>query len=373
MEHHPERPARPRRGLAGGARPRSAPRDPARGHAGRQAFSSGGSILAASGSPDTPSPSIRRTRRDRPRNTRGSSCGARSGTRHGTCPTGCLARPGALQRPFERRAPRDARAADRAAPTARRPTALRPSTRPAAGPPPCGRPRRQATRTPPRPGKCFDKLNTETAPKLPIGRPPTSVSSAWAASSISGMPRRAHARWQLDDAIGQAVRVARQHRVDARPDVASRHGLAAHVPVLRRHRRHHRPQSRGQGAEEHRVVLERRHEDAIAGRQQQPEREVDAESAGRREDDIRGRCGPRARLRSRARGGAPPQAGLLSLPAPGMTTRSVGDRASRRLVSPRHAPPAADARDAPAARGTVPPPARRHPGPVIACAHPDRL
>jgi hypothetical protein len=35
---------------------------------------------------------------------------------------------------------------------------------------------------------CFERLKTDTAPKLPIGHPPTSVSSAWAASSISGMP-----------------------------------------------------------------------------------------------------------------------------------------------------------------------------------------
>ena len=42
----------------------------------------------------------------------------------------------------------------------------------------------------------------------------------------------------------------------------------AHVSIAGRQRRHHRPESSRQGAEEYGVVLERGHEDAITGREE---------------------------------------------------------------------------------------------------------
>jgi hypothetical protein len=55
-------------------------------------------------------------------------------------------------------------------------------------------------RTPPRPGRCFDKLKTETAPKVPTARPSMSDSRACAASSMSGILSRAHC--ELSSATG---------------------------------------------------------------------------------------------------------------------------------------------------------------------------
>ncbi len=56
-------PGQPHRALEAEARPRSAPRGPARGRAGHLASASGSSIAAASGNPGTPFPSTRRTGR----------------------------------------------------------------------------------------------------------------------------------------------------------------------------------------------------------------------------------------------------------------------------------------------------------------------
>jgi hypothetical protein len=47
-----------------------------------------------------------------------------------------------------------------------------------------------------------------------------------------------------------------------------------------RHRCHHRAQPSREGPEEHGIVLERRHKDAIAGRQEQLESKVNGESTG---------------------------------------------------------------------------------------------
>ena len=117
---------------------------------------------------------------------------ARRGTRHGlglTCCIPCRARCTVLLR---LRASSDVLAADLASSVARRLSGFRTMSSP------CNRAASgrliswSNERTPPLPGKCFDRLKTETAPKLPTGRRPTSVSIAWAASSINGISSRAH-------------------------------------------------------------------------------------------------------------------------------------------------------------------------------------
>ncbi len=120
------------------------------------------------------------------------SRGARRGTRHGSGLTGCIRWRARSTARLRRRASSDVLAADRAISIARRLSGFRTMSSP------CNRAASRrltswsSERTPPRPGKCFDRLKTEAAPKLPMGRRPTSVSIAWAASSINGISSRSH-------------------------------------------------------------------------------------------------------------------------------------------------------------------------------------
>ena len=71
---------------------------------------------------------------------------------------------------------------------------------------------------------------------------------------------------ELDDAVGETVGVTCQNSGNARPSgVLDR--LDAYVSVIERYRGHHRPEPGCEGAEEHGIVLERRHEDAISRRE----------------------------------------------------------------------------------------------------------
>ena len=87
---------------------------------------------------------------------------------------------------------------------------------------------------------------------------------------------------ELDHTVGKTVGVTCQNGGNGRPRCVI-DCVDAHVSIVGRDRRHHRPEPGREGAEEHGIVLERGHEDAIAGREEQPESEVNGKSAGRHE------------------------------------------------------------------------------------------
>jgi hypothetical protein len=88
---------------------------------------------------------------------------------------------------------------------------------------------------------------------------------------------------ELDDTVGKTVGVPCQDGGNGRPHCVI-YCVGAHVSIVGRHRRHYRPESSREGAEEHGIVLERGHKDAIPGREEQPESEVNGKSAGRHEN-----------------------------------------------------------------------------------------
>src|SRR5258708_28700099 len=87
---------------------------------------------------------------------------------------------------------------------------------------------------------------------------------------------------ELDDTVGKTVGVTCQDGGNGRPRCAI-DCVDAHVSVVGGRRRQHRPESSRDGAEEHGIVLERGHEDAIAGGEEQLESEVNGKSPGRHE------------------------------------------------------------------------------------------
>ena len=121
-----------------------------------------------------------------------SSGDERSGTRYGAALTGRVRRRARSSHRARWRVSNCALADDRARPTAPLPAGLGSMNRSRNRAASWRLTSRSTARTPPRPGKCFDKLRAKAAPKLPIGCPSTSVSSAWPASSISGIPNRPH-------------------------------------------------------------------------------------------------------------------------------------------------------------------------------------
>ena len=87
---------------------------------------------------------------------------------------------------------------------------------------------------------------------------------------------------ELDDTVGKTVGVTCQNGGNGRPRCVI-DCVDAHVSIVGRHRRHHRPEPGRESAEEHCVVLEWGHEYAIAGREEQLEGEVNGKSTGRHE------------------------------------------------------------------------------------------
>ncbi|MGB7052968.1 MAG: hypothetical protein WBG41_15500 [Acidimicrobiales bacterium] len=87
---------------------------------------------------------------------------------------------------------------------------------------------------------------------------------------------------ELDDTVGKAIGVTCQNGGKVRPRFVI-DCVETHVSIVGRHRRHHRPEPGRESAEKHGVVLERGHEDAIAGREEQLECKENGKSTGRHE------------------------------------------------------------------------------------------
>jgi hypothetical protein len=95
-------------------------------------------------------------------------------------------------------------------------------------------------------------------------------------------PESAARRAELDGTVGKTVGVTCQNGGNGRPRCVI-DCVDAHVSIVGRHRRHHRPEPSREGAEEHGIVLKWGHEDTIAGREKQLESEVNGKSTGRHE------------------------------------------------------------------------------------------
>src|SRR5258708_27993162 len=100
---------------------------------------------------------------------------------------------------------------------------------------------------------------------------------------------------ELADTGGKTGGVTCQDGGNGRPRCAI-DCVDAHVSVVGRHRRHPRPESSRDGAEEHGLVLERGHEDAIAGGEEELESEVNGKSTGRHEPAFASDTGLQYRL-----------------------------------------------------------------------------
>jgi hypothetical protein len=87
---------------------------------------------------------------------------------------------------------------------------------------------------------------------------------------------------EFDDAVGKTIGVTCQNGGNGRPCCII-DCVDAHVSVIGGHWRHHWAEPSRESAEEYGIVLERRHQDAIAWREEQLESEVNGKSTGRHE------------------------------------------------------------------------------------------